>query len=99
MGLSGYEFNEEARQRARKTLRLFSVLTILVFAAVIVVLVTELQGKSIQDVLGWISGSRIVQSVLIFSGAVLLLWKPVRRMEELRREISVETGMPKNIDY
>ena len=99
MGLSGYEFGEEARQRARKTTRLFGALSTIVFVAIIGALAAHWLGKSFSDVVGWIMGSRIVQSILIFSGAGFLLWKAVRRMEEVSRETSVETGMPKSIDY
>lgn len=85
MGLSGYEFGEEARQRARKTLRLFGGLTIIVFIAVIVVLVCQLQNVSLANMFGWVTESRIVQSVLILSGAGFVAAKVVRRLEETSR--------------
>lgn len=85
MGLSGYEFGEEARQRARKTLRLFGGLTIIVFVAVIVVLICQLQNVSLGIVFGWITESRILQSVLILLAAGFVVAKIVRRLEETSR--------------
>lgn len=97
MGLSGYDFGEEARLRARKTMRLFSALTTLVFIAVVVTLVCQLQGKSMSDVLGWIMGSRILQSVLILSGVGFVVAKIVRLMEIARRR--TVNGIPTEILY
>lgn len=97
MGLGAYEFNEEVRQNAAKTMRLFRVLTILVFIAVAAVLVGYLLDTSLNGVLEWIAGSRIIRSVLIFVGVGYLAWKAVRRSEEKSR--TTKAGVVTEILY
>lgn len=75
MGLSGYEFGEEARQRARKTMWLFSSLATITFIVFVAVIILQNTNTSFKTLWSFVAESHIVQFVLciIIGGPVVAL--------------------------
>ncbi|MCX6714251.1 MAG: hypothetical protein NTX72_00355 [Candidatus Uhrbacteria bacterium] len=85
MGLSGYEFTEEARQNAAKTMRLFRALTLIVFLVTVIVLISQNSGTPFSKVKEWFENSKITQFVAILCTAGPLIALAVRWLHIKKR--------------
>lgn len=97
MGLSAYDFGEEARLRARKTMRLFSSLTLVTFVVTVGVLVLQHNHLTVLGVFAFIMSSRVLQSVVILALAGYVAAIAVRRIEVSGR--TIENGIVTETTY
>ena len=101
MGLTGYEFNEEARQRAGKTMRLFKTLSVIVFIATVAVIFSQHAGASFGALWLHVKGSHITQFILwiVIGGPIFALaarWLHIKERVKTNGIVTETTLRPPN---